>query len=75
MTVHCQNCNHQWELDMPLPIALSEALKVMQRAVEDGCPKCQHAGPSGVLAGPRLADFARRRRRAQMKARAALGVQ
>lgn len=49
--VHCRDCNHGWDVMMPLPMPIDRAIKVMRGAVAAGCPKCGAHG-SAVICGP-----------------------
>jgi hypothetical protein len=51
MIVHCNACNHTWDVPMKLPMPIERALKAMKGAVAGGCPKCGAHGLS-VICGP-----------------------
>jgi hypothetical protein len=58
MTVHCAKCNHQWEVEMELPMEISKATAIMSRTVHAGCPQCGATGAS-VMCGPALSSEGR----------------
>lgn len=53
MTVHCESCNHQWEIALPLPMSLSHFVVIVKSAAVVGCPSC-HAYGKAVLCGPAI---------------------
>ena len=51
MTAHCRQCDHEWEVLLPLPMLIERAVTVMKGAVAAGCPNCRAFGLN-VLCGP-----------------------
>lgn len=50
MTLHCAECNAEWDAIMPLPMPLKRAALVMKGIAAAGCPSC-HAYGKNVLCG------------------------
>ena len=51
MLVHCEKCDHEWEVHLPLPLSIKKAVKKMRGAVMLGCPECG-ADDDAIICGP-----------------------
>ena len=51
MIVHCGKCSHEWEVLLPLPIAIPRAARIMRGIVAAGCPGCGKYGAGVVFFG------------------------
>ena len=51
MIVHCEECGHEWNVGIKLPIPIKKAVKKMGGAVMLGCPHCG-ADDGAIICGP-----------------------
>lgn len=49
MTVHCKCCNHQWDIELKMPIPLSQFTRMLRGYALAGCSECGAHGNDVLL--------------------------